>query len=483
MEAPDVYHRGLDTLRVSRKKLHSKTRGKLVDGMQKKVPAAEQGVAIFKGGAASNHYDTDNEPVFRQESYFHYLFGVTEPNWYGAIDIKTGKSVLFMPRLPPSYAVWMGALKTTDDCKSIYAVDEVRYTDEIEAVLKSMNPACLHLMSGTNSDSGNACLPAEFDGIKNFKKETEHLYPVLRECRVFKTPEEIEILQYSSKIASESHCKMIQSCKPGMMEYQLESNFLHHCYFAGGSRKAAYTPISASGPNPAVLHYGHEGAPNDRQILDGDLVLCDMGCKYYGYDSDITTTFPASGKFTPNQKMVYEAVLNAHQSVIKEMKPGVNMLDMHKLAERCILQGLIDGGVLRGDVNDMLSKFLGGVFMPHGLGHMLGLDTHDVGGYPEDGPPRSTDPGRKNLRTARTLQENMVLTVEPGCYFIPTLLDEATQEASTKDFFVSEKLKEFEGFGGVRLEDNVVITPNGCMSMTRVPRTVTEIENTMASVT
>ncbi|XP_078514149.1 xaa-Pro dipeptidase-like [Lissotriton helveticus] len=243
-------------------------------------------------------------------------------------------------------------------------------------------------------------------------------------CEVNTRITELEVLRYSNRISSEAHKEVMKAAKLGMKEYELESLFLHYCYKRGGMRHTSYTCICVSGDNSSILHYGHAGAPNDKTVVDGDLCLFDMGGEYHCYGSDITCTFPANGKFTPDQKAIYEAVLHSSCAVMKAVKPGVAWPDMHRLADRVHLEELTKIGILKGNVDEMVKVHLGAIFMPHGLGHFLGIDVHDVGGYPE-GVERSTEPGLKSLRTGRILQEGMVLTIEPGIYFIDHLLDQA----------------------------------------------------------
>lgn len=471
---------GHDSARLDRRALHGQIRARVVDALKEKVGEGRAGVLLLQGGGPWSIYATDMEGIFRQESYFQHLFGVEQEGFYGAIDLRTAKSLLFMPRLPSEYAVWMGPIDTPEFTKEKYAVDEVHYVDELASVLKAAAPPCLHTLAGKNTDSGSVTKPAEFEGISEFEVESESLHPALTECRVHKTEMEIQAMKYANEIASAGHVAMLQACGPGMMEYELESTFLHRCYGGGGCRHAPYTPICASGPNGAVLHYGHAGAPNNRQLQDGDMMLCDMGCEYYGYDSDITTSFPVSGKFSDDQKVVYGAVLSAFKSVIAQLKPGVSWPDMHRLANRRILEGLKAGGFLQGDVDEMMAKHLGALFMPHGLGHMLGLDTHDVGGYAPGCPERIMEPGIKSLRTARVLEAGMVLTVEPGCYFNAFLLEPALVDPSLEGFFVKSAIERCMQTGGVRLEDNIVITADGCYSLTDVPREIEDVEGVMA---
>eukprot|EP00897_Mesotaenium_endlicherianum_P000203 jgi/Mesen1/10183/ME000076S09693 len=511
------------------------------------------GVVLLKGGEQETRHCTDHEPLFRQESYFAYLFGVAEGGFYGSINVSTGKATLFIPRLPPEYAVWMGRIDGPAFFQEKYAVDAAYYVDEMPAVLRqelgeaqarecrsrqvadsgepgdpdsrqvaaSGEPA-LYLLKGLNTDSGNWAQPAHFEGIEEFPTDTEALHPVLSECRVKKSAQELEVLRYATAVSSAAHVEVggtrtrvagpsqgrdlvMRRAAPGMTEYQLESIFKHHVYYHGGCRHCSYTCICATSSNrcmhvdpllrslrlsawdhsfSAVLHYGHAGAPNDRTMEDGDMALLDMGAEYNCYGADITCSFPVYDlfpsfpAFTPSL-LPGSAVLAAQEAVCAAMRPGVSWPDMHRLAERKILEGLAAGGYLQGSVEEMMAEHLGAVFMPHGLGHLLGLDTHDVGGY-NKGPERSDKPGLRSLRTARLLEEGMVLTVEPGCYFIDAVLLPAMEDAATSKFFVSGEMQKLRGTGGVRLEDDVVVVSAGIENMTKCPRKIEDVEAVMA---
>lgn len=438
-------------------------------------------VVVLKGGTDFPYYDTDTGFVFKQESYFMWAYGVLVPDCYGAIEIASGVVHLFVPRLPASYAVWMGPLLTLDDFGKKYGIAKVHYTDEIVEVLQGICPSELLTLKGINTDSGNTTFEADFEGIEKFKVNNQVLHPEIAELRVLKTDYELEVMTYVAGVSSAAHRRVMRMAKPGIKEFQCESDFLQYTYSVGGCRHVSYTCICASGYNSAILHYGHAGAPNDRVIKDEELCLFDMGANYFGYAADITCTFPSNGKFTADQKMVYEAVLNANLAVQKTAKPGVSWLDMHILANTTVLEALKCGGMLQGDVNEMMQAGLGGIFQPHGLGHLLGLDVHDVGGYLEDCPPRPTGPREAGkLRTARVLEAGMVITVEPGCYFIDPLLDEALGNPDMSRFIIPEVLERFRGFGGVRIEDDVIITKDGTKNLALVPRTVEEIEDWIA---
>eukprot|EP00850_Spirogloea_muscicola_P011102 SM000067S20379 [mRNA] locus=s67:509389:522459:- [translate_table: standard] len=451
--------------------------------------AAGRIYVLLQGGEQLLRYCTDHEPLFRQESYFAYLFGITEPGFYGAIEAKTGESILFVPRLPASYAVWMGKIRDPQYYKLKYEVDAAFYVDEMTTVLSAgrncadgsssqQRETLLLLLQGLNSDSSNCSKPAAFEGIQDFRRDVEVLHPVLSECRVTKSKEELDLLRYVNCISSEAHIEVMRKASPGMMEYQLEADFQHYVYHEGGCRHCSYTCICATGENSAVLHYGHAGAPNDRRLEDGDMALLDMGAEYSCYASDITCSFPVNGRFSDDQRVVYEGVLAAQKAVFAAMKPGVSWVEMHILAERHILGALKNGGFLQGSEEEMLEKSLGAVFMPHGLGHFMGLDTHDVGGYPK-GTVRIEKPGLRSLRTVRCLEEGMVLTVEPGCYFISALLEPAMANPSLMHFFTSA-IARLRGMGGVRLEDDVIVTSDGIENMTQCPREVVDVEAVMA---
>jgi Xaa-Pro dipeptidase len=463
-------------------RLYSKNRERLCKALRDSAQLPPGCVVLLQAGKDTyGRYDTDAEScAFRQESYFLWAFGVVEPDFYGAICVDSGKTVLFMPRLSEAYRIWMGTIHGPDHVKEKYGVEEVEYVEDMGKTLQSMGAKQLLLLKGYNTDGGKYSVPADFEGIDKFTCNKDILHSVISECRVFKTEEEIAALRKACKISSDAHVQMMKTCKNKDVkwEYQLESTFLHHAHFHGGCRYVGYSCISATGENAAVLHYGHAGAPNDRQIKDGDMCLLDMGAEFFGYTADITTSFPFNGKFTPKQKIVYNAVLDANLSVQRAAKPGVKWVDMHKLAESKILEHLKNAGLLVGDVGEMVEARLGAVFQPHGLGHFLGLDVHDVGGYPS-GVSRPEEPGLKNLRTARTLQKDMFITVEPGCYFNNYLIDNALNDSKLSKFMVPKKIDEFRGTGGVRIEDDVLITENGTENFSIVPRTVEEIERTM----
>ncbi len=468
---------GPDTLRVPMS-LHADNRARLVQRLRARG-VSEGAVVLLQGGAQQNEYDTDRELLFMQESFFQWLFGVKEPGCYGALEVGSGKATLFVPRLPQEWAVWMGRIHPPSHFQEMYAVDDVRYADEIASVLGGLKPESLLLLQGKNGDSGSMAVPASFPGLEGFRTDLAVLYPEMVEARVRKSDAELDVLRWVNGVSSAAHVAVMRACKPGVAEYQLEALFLHETYAKGGCRFSAYTCICGCGPNSAVLHYGHQGAPNDQVLRDGQMFLNDSGAEYHGYSSDITCSYPVNGRFTPEQKGVYETVLRANRAVLDAMRPGVSWFDMHRLTQRVIAEGLRDLGLLRGSVDELVAHHVPALFMPHGLGHLMGLDVHDCGGYP-DGVARVDEPGIRSLRCGRALEAGMVITVEPGVYFIDALLEPALADPRYTPYLVPEVVARFRTFGGVRIEDDVIVTPTGAENMTTVPRDVRDVESVMA---
>ncbi|MGB1298937.1 MAG: M24 family metallopeptidase, partial [Psychrobium sp.] len=267
------------------------------------------------------------------------------------------------------------------------------------------------------------------------------------EMRLIKQPQELEVMREAAKISSAAHSRAMQQCKAGMFEYQLEAEILHH-FAMNGARFAAYNTIVGSGENACILHY----TENESVLNDNELVLIDAGCELHGYAADITRTFPVNGKFTPEQKAIYELVLKAQIEAIKLLVPGNTIKMANDVAIEIMIKGLMELGILNGDVKKLMEEDAHRAFYMHGLSHWLGLDVHDVGDYGGKGRTRVLEPG-------------MTLTVEPGLYFA------AKPEVDVKWHNI-----------GVRIEDDILITKDGNEVLTKdVVKTVDEIEALMAS--
>lgn len=363
-------------------------------------------------------------------------------------------------------------------------VDDIFMLDQLEQFLKDHQAETIFVNKGVNSDSGlTTCVPEEKYTSLAKNVDNKFMHNVLSESRVVKNDEEIEIMRWASKITCEAHVNVMRNVKPGQRESQLESFFKYDCeqrYFCG--RVQPYHSICGCGPGAATLHY-HD---NDKWLHDGEMMLTDQGHQVHHYASDVTTSFPVNGKFTKKQKDIYDIVLKANRTVFAALKPGVNWKDMHLLAEKVTLEGLVELGLVTGDVTEMLEGRVGFIFQPHGLGHLIGLDVHDVGGYlNEDSDPslatpeRDNRPGLKNVRTARDMKAGMCMTIEPGCYFRDFLLKGELDSLDINLKYLNlDLIKEYQKeVGGVRIEDVVLITETGCELLSdEVPRSTEEIE-------
>ena len=271
---------------------------------------------------------------------------------------------------------------------------------------------------------------------------------LLHELRLFKSAAEIKLMERAAKISAEGHRQAMAFCKSGVHEYELEAELLH-AFTRNGSRAPAYNSIVAAGDNACILHYNS----NSAVIEEGDLVLIDAGCEYEYYASDITRTFPASGKFSGEQKAIYEIVLKAQDAAIKEIKPGALWDAPHNASVKVITQGLIKLGLLEGKLSQLIESETYKDFYMHRVGHWIGMDVHDVGDYKING-------------TWRMLEVGMVTTIEPGIYIAPDNTNVPEQ---------------WRGIG-VRIEDDVLVTKSGYRILsTGVPKTVSEIEAFMSN--
>lgn len=426
----------------------------------------QDGVIYVKGADIMYRYGTDFEFPFRQESNFWYLTGVNEPEYHAVMDIKSGEYHLFAPKRDEHFAVWHGKIKSDDQIQNQYQPDHLHRENDLLSVLKNLKPSLIYCLDEEQ---------AEFieDLNRDFTVETETLQDAITYCRCIKTDYELDLMREAGRVNNIAHREMMKALKPGMYEYEAKAVFDYH-QAKHGLLQPAYTGIHAGGSNSAILHY----VENNQKINDGDLYLIDAGYECEGYASDVTRTYPANGRFSGDQAAVYQVVLNALNRSIELIKPGVKMEDLHLAASRVILQGLKDIGIVKGDLEEMMEHNIFALFFPHGLGHFLGLDTHDVGGYPK-GVERIDRPGIRFLRVRRELMPGMVITVEPGIYFIPALLKPALENAEQAAYLNEAKIKSLMNFGGIRIEDNLIITEDGYENMTDVPKEIKEIEEIM----
>lgn len=428
----------------------------------------QNGVVFIQGADTMYRYSTDYEFPFRQESNFWYLTGANEADCALILDLKKEEYHLFVPKRDAQYAVWHGYVKTLEQYQKEYNPDHLHYSNELLKVLNELKPDTVYCL-----DEEQAEFIEDLD--RGFEVETETLVDALTYCRVLKTDWELDQMREACRVNDLAYTTVMKSIKPGMYEYELKAIF-SKVNLENGLLLDAYNGIFASGVNASILHY----VENTSEINDGDLFLMDAGFECNGYAADYTRTFPANGKFNETQAGIYQAVLNAQNQVIEAIKPGVKMEDLHMLAARVMMQGLLDLGVLKGSLDEIMEENIFALFFPHGLGHFLGLDTHDVGGYPK-GVDRIDRPGIKFLRARRELLPGMVITIEPGLYFVPAVLEPAIEDPSKAKYLDVERVKSLMNFGGVRIEDDVVVTETGYENLTNVPKEIADIEKLMAT--
>ncbi|MGB2130010.1 MAG: Xaa-Pro aminopeptidase [Marinobacterium sp.] len=400
----------------------------------------------------------DAEFAFRQDSDFYYLTGFNEPD---AILLlipgrPEGQAVLFCPPRDPQMEIWTGYRAGPEGCVRDFGMDQAFELEQVDEQLPQLLDGKQRLYYALGSDEA---LDTRVRGWLNrvramarqgaqAPEELVLLDNLLHEQRLFKSDEELAVMRRAANISAAAHIKAMQACRPGGYEYQLEAEITAHC-MREGARFQAYSPIVGAGANGCILHY----IDNNAELEDGDLVLIDAGCELDNYASDITRTFPVSGRFSTQQAALYQLVLDVQEACIAAIRPDVPWNDIHDLSVRLLTEGLVRLGLLQGDLESLIEEGAYRRFYMHRIGHWLGMDVHDVGQYKQDGDWRPLKPG-------------MVMTVEPGLYVAP---DDETVAA------------EWRGIG-IRIEDDVVVTEQGCEVLTAaVPKRIADIEALMAS--
>ena len=427
----------------------------------------QNGVVFIQGAETMYRYKTDYEFPFRQESNFWYLTGVNEADCALVLDLKKEEYHLFVPERDAQYAVWHGFVKTKEQYQEEYQPDHLHYQNDILHILNELSPETVYCLNDEQAEYIE-------DLNRGFNVETEALVDALTYCRVIKTDWELEQMREACRVNDLAYEAVMKNFKPGMYEYEAKAIFTK-VQMENGLLQDAYNGIFGTGNNASVLHY----VENNSQSKDGDLFLMDAGFECNGYAADYTRTFPVNGTFTETQAGIYQAVLDAQNKVIDAIKPGVKMEDLHMMAARAMMEGLKKLDVVRGDIDEIMEKDIFALFFPHGLGHFLGLDTHDVGGYPK-GVDRIDRPGIKFLRARRELLPGMVITIEPGIYFVPAVLEPALDNAEQNKYLNPDKVRSLIGFGGVRIEDNIVVTEDGHENLTSVVKEIKDIQALMA---
>ncbi len=394
---------------------------------------------------------------FRQDSDFHYLTGFDEPEAVLVLipGREHGESVLFCRERNPEKERWDGFLAGPEGAVGDYGLDDAFPIDDIDEILPGMIEGKSRVYYSMGLDAQFDARVMEWINVIRSKVRSGAQPPgefialehYLHDMRLYKSAAEIKVMDRAAQISAEAHCRAMRLCRPGLYEYQLEAEIVGH-FMANGARSPAYPSIVGGGANGCVLHYIDNQAP----LRDGDLVLIDAGCELDCYASDITRTFPVSGRYSPEQRALYEVVLAAQYAAIEQVRPGNHWNQPHEAAVKVLVEGLVDLGILNGSVDELIENESYKPFFMHRTGHWLGMDVHDVGDYKVGGAWRVLEPG-------------MVLTVEPGLYISPG--------AEGVD-------ARWQGIG-IRIEDDVTVTRDGHRVLTSaVPKTVAEIEALMA---
>lgn len=397
---------------------------------------------------------------FRQSSDFAWLTGFPEPDAVAVLapKHKAGELVLFCRPRDPEREVWDGYRFGTEGAVEHFDADAAHPLAELDEKLPELlaDRERVYYPLGVDADFDLKVMgwlrAVRGQARKGVSAPTELVTSdaLLHERRLIKSKRELATMRRAAGISAAAHRRLMQTCRPGLGEQQLEATFLHACA-ERGARFQAYPPIVGGGANACVLHY----VENADTLRDGDLVLVDAGCELDGYASDITRTFPVNGRFTEPQRTLYELVLAAQRAAIAAVKPGKRWDAPHKAALKVLTRGLVDLGLIEGSRDDVPQLIKDEKYKPfymHRTGHWLGMDVHDVGSYKQDGKWRPLEPG-------------MVLTVEPGLYVAPD----------------AEAPAEYRGIG-IRIEDDVLVTADGHEVLSRdVPKDVEAIERLMAA--
>lgn len=408
------------------------------------------GVAIIRSG--SGH---ERAISYRQDSNFYYLTGFEEPESICVLapEHKEHQFILFVPPRDPNAETWTGRRAGPEGAVSKYGADAAYSIEQLQEKLPEYIKGCktLYYSSGADStfDEGLLTLLKDFRSKGLAPRQIVDTSFLFAEMRVVKTEEELERIRKAAHISALAYREVLKALEPDMNEYEIQA-VLNYTYQQHGSQRNGYPPIVGSGPNATILHY----SSNNRQMQEGELLLIDSACEYEYYSADITRTYPVSGRFSQPQRALYEIVLRALQSAIDMVKPGITLTDIHNNTLEVLTGGLVELGLLQGDVKELIEKKAYMPFYMHGTGHWLGLDVHDAGPYKRGGL----------WEDDAKLEPGMVFTIEPGLYI------------SDKAEGVDPQYWNI----GIRIEDNIIVTADGCEVLTlEAPKEIADIERSI----
>lgn len=436
-----------------------------------------KGLILLLGNEESSINFADNWYHFRQDSTFLYYIGLSQPALCAMLDCESGEEMIFGDDLTIDHIVWTGPQPTIAELAHQTGISNTQPLSRIESIIKSAlaTGRTVHITPPYRDQ--HTLRLAEYTGwsLKEIPaKVSEKLITAVIAQRNIKTAEEIAEIDRATSITADMHLAAMRVTRPGMKEFEI-MKAVHEVALGGGGNLAFPIILTKDGQ---TLHNHYHG----NTVQEGDMVLCDAGAETaMGYCGDMTRTFPVSRKFTPRQAELYSIVLSAHETAIASLRPGTTYKEIHLKACATLFEGLKAVGLTKGNTEEAVSAGAHAMFFQCGLGHMMGLDVHDMEnlgekyvGYTE---PKSTQFGLKSLRLGRALEPGFVLTVEPGIYIIPQLIDMWKAENKFTDYLNYDKLEQYRHFGGIRVEENFVITATGAQLLGKpIAKTIADVE-------
>ena len=431
---------------------------------------------LFLGNDEQGLHYEDNTFRYRQDSTFLYYFGLSFAGLSAIIDIDEDKEIIFGDELTIDHIVWMGTQPTLKEKSGRVGITEVMPSAEImnylhKAVRKGQT---VHYLPPYRAEHKLKLM--EWLGIPPARQEGS--VPFIRAIvaqRSYKSAEEVEEIEKACNVTADMHITAMKVLRPGMYEYEVVAEMNR----VAESNNCELSFATIATVNGQTLHNHYHG----NKVKPGDLFLIDAGAEVKsGYAGDMSSTVPADKTFTPRQRAVYEIQNAMHLEAVKALCPGIPYMDVYDLSARVMVEGMKELGLMKGNAEDAVREGAHALFYPHGLGHMMGLDVHDMENLGEiwvgyNGQPKSTQFGRKSQRLAIPLEPGFVHTVEPGIYFIPELIDLWKGEKKFKDFINYDKVEEYRNFGGIRNEEDYLITETGARRLgKKIPLTPEEVE-------
>ncbi|KAL8854994.1 MAG: hypothetical protein Q9221_000190 [Calogaya cf. arnoldii] len=436
----------------------------------KSANATGKAVIYLEGQRTILIEDNDEPRPFRQRRPFFYLSGCSLRDCHLIYELSTSKLTLFIPDLDPDKVIWSGLPLMPAEALKIYDIDECLPNSSLPAHLSSLVQKDSDIRFYIKDIPRVAVLSIAETTVST---DAKLLHPAIDECRVTKDSYEVALLRKANTVSTAAHTAVLRAIPTAYNEQDLGAVFIASC-ISSGAKHQAYHGIFGSGKNAATLHYQH----NDQPLADRRNILVDAGAEWNCYCSDVTRTIPLSGTFDPESRAIYSLVLRMQSAAFALLKAGVKWETLHTCAHEIAVQGLLELGILRnGTAEELMKQRISVAFFPHGLGHYLGMDTHDPGGNPDYG---DKDEMFRFLRIRGEIPEGAVVTVEPGVYFCRFIVEPYLKDERRGRFIDEGVLERYWGVGGVRIEDDVLVTKDGYENLTTAPKGIDDMEKIIA---